>query len=306
MTAQHRIGRQLAGEVGPGIEAGQCRLRPRSFVLAGDKDGAIAVRVGERGRTPDPDSAVGQRQPGLVNACELRVEAVDGQRPLRVRVELGNIASAPPLELIFEQVEECVRASAESDHAGWRAGRLRADRHRSRPARLGDEQERITAGEPAERAELVSCNEHQARRDAAALEVVEHPTGRVGLVGQPDLDVLRVTRHLGIGEPGFDRAPFRQLDGLFEACEPCLVKSVLDRGQQLRDPRLRRLRPLRLRDQIDLSPVQALGDDLGPQTQRCQLDDGLRGSGVQGRLFLGRCPTALEEMDAVRFCSEHL
>ena len=219
-AAQQRIGWELSEEARPVVEGGERSLGPFALVRAGDEDGSFGSWMVEGGSASDADAAVGHGQQRFVDARELLIEAVDGQRPVRVCVHLGNVALPPPLELILQEREECVRAAAERDDAGWSAGRLGTDRNGGRSFRLGDEQQRITTRQPAERAELVTGDEHEPGADAASQEVVEYPARRVGLVRQADLDVLRVARHPCIGKAGVACGLLGDLDCLLRPSNP--------------------------------------------------------------------------------------
>jgi hypothetical protein len=87
---------------------------------------------------------------------------------------------------------------------------LRDDR---RAFGTGDEQERVATRQPAERPELVTCDENEPRSDAATRELAERPPRGVALVGEADLDVLGVAPHPGLRQAGRVRRVKRDLHG---------------------------------------------------------------------------------------------
>ena len=112
--------------------------------------------------------------------------------------------------------------------------------------------------------------------------------------------MLGVARHARIGQPGRARGRERDLDGVAETPEPRVTQTRLHRREQLTDPRLRRVGPLRLRDQVDLAPVQPPRDHRRGDTAAPKLGDGIRCSRVERRL-LRRCRLpAFDELEAVR------
>src|SRR5262245_66079736 len=74
---------------------------------------------------------------------------------------------------------------------------------------------------------------------------------------------------------------------------------LFDGSEQLVDSSLRRIGPFRLRDQVDLSPVQALGHDLGAKPSLGEARDDLGCSRIEGRLLLRRRLSALDQLGAV-------
>ena len=142
-----------------------------------------------------------------MHALQPRVEPFEDERPVGVAVDLGHVAAAAAFELVREYLEEDGRSAAELDNLRGSAVRLCSDRQRRRPGPLRDEQEGVAAGQAAERPELVAGDEDEAGPDPAALQLRERPAGGIGLVGEPDLDVLGVARHAGIGKPGSARRP---------------------------------------------------------------------------------------------------
>ena len=146
---------QLAVGAGTGIDAG----RPHA---------GIGGRVGEQRSAAGTEPAVRDREQRLVHPLQIRVEPVDGQRPVGGVVDVGYVAAAPPFQLVGQQREEPGRPAAEHGHPGRDAGRLRPDRHRHRPAGLRYQQRRVGTGYPADPAERGTGEQHQARRDTAA------------------------------------------------------------------------------------------------------------------------------------------
>ena len=95
-----------------------------------------------------PQPAVGERQQRLVHALEQRIDALDRQRPARIRVDDRQLAAPPALDLVLEQ-----------------------GRQQARGARTGA-------------AEAVAHDQHlpgaMPRRQSSS----QDPADRVGLVGQ--------------------------------------------------------------------------------------------------------------------------
>ena len=84
---------------------------------------------------------------------------------------------------------------------------------------------------------------------------------RVGLVGQSNLDVLHVARHLGVDEADFFGDALGELERFSDAAaEAGAAEARLGRGEELTDLALRRILPGRLRDEIDLAPVHPVED----------------------------------------------
>ncbi len=235
------------------------------------------------------DRAVRLREQRSVRALTLAVDAANGDRPRRVPVALGNGALATASQLVAKQRQERLRSPRHGDDPVRDAGRLGADGDRRRTRRLGHEHERVAAGQPAEGAELIPDDKHEAGTDPLPPEERRDPAAGVGLVGQPDLDVLRVARHPSLREPDLDRGPACELGRLGERADPVGGEASLDRLQQLGDARLGGICPLRLRDQVDLAPVQPLRDDLRPEALRAEaLHRQLRGSIERVLLGVGR------------------
>ena len=77
------------------------------------------------------------------------------------------------------------------------------------------------------------------------------------------------------------------VDGFAQPVESRRSQPTLDGDEQLADPRLRRVGPLRFRDQVDLATVETLRHDLRPESVRGEARDGCRRRSVE-RLLLGR------------------
>ena len=128
--------------------------------------------------------------------------AVDRDRPFRVAVELGHVPALPTLQLVGEHAREEGGAAADGMHVLRRAAWLGADRDDGRPQRSGHEEERIASRKAAEQSELVTRDQHEPlRRCRDAESSANDPVGRVALVGETDLDVLRIARHPRICQP---------------------------------------------------------------------------------------------------------
>ena len=130
----------------------------------------------------------------------------------------------------------------------------------TRAAPVTCEHQRVGARLAAERAHLVAAHEHLLGRHAERREPGEDLTGGVGLVGQPDLDVLRVRRHARVVEARAMSFRTRQLAHLVQRVDADRAQTGERGGQQLGDPRLRRVLPAGQRHQVELPPVQARRD----------------------------------------------
>src|SRR5512132_1013254 len=116
--------------------------------------------------------------------------------------------------------------------------------------------------------------------------------------------MLRVARNAWVGKTGRAGLADRDLDCVAEPPKSGCAQTALDRLEQLGDPRLRRVRPLGLRDQVDLSPVEPLRDDLRRDTAARKLGDGRGRRGVECNVLL-RCRLASQdEPEAVLVCLE--
>ena len=129
--------------------------------------------------------------------------------------------------------------------AGTPAGSTPTDATR-RAGGCVDQEPGVAAGKAAERPELVADDQDLLGRDAAPPQMREVPAGGVGLVGQADLDVLGVARHTRVREPGLGAAASPSSTAAAQPVEPMLAQPRFHRREQLADPRLRRVRPLRL------------------------------------------------------------
>jgi hypothetical protein len=233
-----------------------------------------------------------------VHALELGVDAGDRQRPARVVTDRGDCAAQAPLELVLENAKEELGAAAEPVHPGWDPRRLAADGDRDGAAGLRHEEKRVAPGEPSEWPELVAADQHGLGADPARPELGEDPMRGVGLVGEPDLDVLCVARHLRSFETCLTCGGLGKLDGLPQTGQAGGVQPQLDGGQERVDPRLGRIVPLGLRYQVDLAAVQALGDDLGPQAASGEGGNGCLGRPRERGILFGRRFAAMDEADA--------
>ncbi len=108
------------------------------------------------------------------------------------------------------------------------------------------------------------------------------------------------------GRPASRAACLGEHDRLLKAVQARLEETALDGVKELGDPRLRRIGPLGLRDEVDLPAVQALGDDLGPQPAGGERGDGALGGRVERGILLGRRLAALEQAHVLRICAEDL
>ena len=188
-----------------------------------------------------------------------------------IGAEGRQLALAAALQLVGEQAEEAGRPAGEVQHAVRNAVRLGADREGDRAVRGRDEHQRVGAGAAAERAQLVAGDQHLPAAQAAPAEPVEHVRGGMRLVCQADLQVLGVGGDAGVGQAGLAAAGERKLDRLRQAAvDPGLGETRLDRCEQPGQLGLRGLRPLGKRDQVDLAPVQPVGDEPGLEAPFCE------------------------------------
>ena len=86
------------------------------------------------------------------------IEPGDGHDPRRVLVDQWHSALLAPQNLIVEECDECDRAPAERNDPCGDAARLAADRDGRRARRLRYEQQRVAAGQAAQRPELVAAD----------------------------------------------------------------------------------------------------------------------------------------------------
>ena len=87
--------------------------------------------MGEGRAAGRSEPAVGDRQLRLSNALQHGVEALDGQRPGRIGVQLGEVAPASPGQLVPQDPEDGVGSTACDDARPYPV-RLDADGHRGR------------------------------------------------------------------------------------------------------------------------------------------------------------------------------
>ena len=179
-----------------------CKRGPdgtRQQTGAGYRRGVDAPTTND-GSVPGPSSsrcargagpAVGERAERLGRPLHRRRPPA-GQRPRpgrRRRVGTRRVPAAG--ELVVEQRERTapVRRRRCSDAARHAVGSTPTETTTAR-ASSGTSSERVAARDAAERAELVTADQDQPARDAPLREPARRPPARVGLVGEPDLDVL--------------------------------------------------------------------------------------------------------------------
>ncbi len=247
-----------------------------------------------------------ERHQRLGRPLRLTIEADHRDAPPRVAVDLGEVAVEPTAKLIPEHLGEARRPADEAGHARWHALRLDADGERRGARRLRDEQQRVAPGHPAERSELVADEQHQARSDPVAPEVGHRPARRVGLVGEPDLQVLGVARDARAGEAGIGAGRLRDADRLRERTDPRRTEASLDRFEELGDARLRWIAPGGEGDEVHLPAVEAPCHDLGGQPALAQPAHGEIRRGVEQRLLIGRRLSPPEEAGPIRADAEVL
>ena len=132
-------------------------------------------------------------------------------------------------------------------------------------------------------AELVAADQGQLGVDPQLPEFCEQRVGGIGLVGQPDLDVLGVARDLRVFETFGDCDLARELRDCDQAVDSGVAQPVLDGDEQLVDRGFRRVLPLGQGDEIDLSSVESLRDDLGLEPVRAQSGHDLLGGARRTR-----------------------
>ncbi|MEX2464619.1 MAG: hypothetical protein WD428_01965, partial [Gaiellaceae bacterium] len=140
-----------------------------------------------------------------MNALELWVEALDLERPGWIAVEVGDVATLAAEELVGQQLEEALRPAAERVDPAWRPGGLGSDGDCRGARCLRNEEQRVAPRQAAQGPELVPHHEDEAWADASPAELLEEPPSGIGLVGEPDLDVLRVARDPRIWKAGRTR-----------------------------------------------------------------------------------------------------
>jgi hypothetical protein len=161
--------------------------------------GSRSAMLGKQA-APCPQPAVPESELRLVHALQLGVELLHRKTPTRLRLEPRKLAALSALDRVLEQAQKGGRSTADVLDSAGNPGRRITNRDDRLLRRLGDEQQRVAAGEPAMLSEVVAGDEHRTRRNPSAPELRKDPVPRVRLVGQTDLDVLRVARHPRFGE----------------------------------------------------------------------------------------------------------
>ncbi len=118
--------------------------------------------------------------------------------------------------------------------------------------------------------------------------------------------MLRVARNAWVGKTGGASLADRDLDCVAEPRESGCAQTALDRLEQLGDPRLRRVQPLGLRNQVDLSPVEPLRNDLRRDAAPRELGDGRGRRRVECSVLLRGRLASEDEPEAVLVGLEHL
>ena len=235
----------------------------------------------------------------------LPINTFDRHRPGGVAIDHREAPLPAPLQLVLEQCAERRRPTAKWNDALRNASRLRSNGHERRARRLRNDHERVAALEVAERPKLVTDHEHEARADPALRQLLERPPRRIGLVRQSDLDVLRVRRDLRVREPGIPCSFQGDCRRSRERPDASTSQTPFDSRQQVGEPSLGRIGPCRLRDQVDLPPVQATRDNPGHESTGTQPIDRQLGRTVQLGLLLRGCLAAVDEVDAGAVDFEH-
>ena len=193
--------------------------------------------------------------------------SVDHERPGRIAVDVRNVAAPAPLELVGQHVDETLRPAAER-----RSRRRECRSARRRPRRPSHGRFRATSrneslpGRPPSGPNSSPATSTKPGADPAPAQLVEEPARGVGLVGEPDLDVLRVARHARVRQARSSAALRRELDRLAKTAEARLA-AVVPRPP----PSSSAIRAFGgsahsgLGDQVDLPSVQALRHDRGAQ-----------------------------------------
>ena len=155
--------------------------------------------------------------------------------------------------------------------AVWNALRLRPHRNEAGAGGLRHEQPGVASGHPTERTELVADYEYETRSDPHRGQRRQDPPRRVAFVGQPHLHMFGVGRDAGTGQAYLSGCSFRQGHDLGQTIgDAGVVEPLLHRLQQLADELLGRSRPFRLRDEVDLAAVQAIGHDRAAEALACE------------------------------------
>ena len=189
--------------------------------------------------------------------------------------------------LVVEKIGEGIGSPGEPDDILGQPARLYADRDLRRHGGCLDQHERVAPWKPRNHAELVAADEHHMGADASTMKIGEQPASGVGFVREPDLHVFDIARDPRIAQAGVQCGLLGDRGDTVEPGETTREQALFDRREQLSDPRLGRIRPLRLRNQVDLSPVQPVRDDLRAETVLGEPGDRRAGRCGQ-RLVLGR------------------
>ena len=254
------------------VQSGACASSvsaPSPVVDAGEQDPRRRGRMGEERCAARPEPAVGEREHRLVHALQPRVDALDDERPVGVVVHLGHVAAAAPLELVREQLEEALRAAAELEHtpAGTPSARRRPRQPSPWPPPGRAAASRCPAGRRAART-------RRRRRARARRRFPCAPAPRTSQRAESALSVRPISTCLaslvtrGSARPavaGGLRSRARRPRS--RPARPAPRSRSSTAASSSRDPRLRRIGPLRLGDQVDLAPVQPLRDDLRRATR---------------------------------------
>ena len=165
--------------------------------------------LGVRGRSTLPRVP---SRPSASVSSDSCTRSSSGSTPSIASVHAGSLdddrqlAAPAARDLVLEHGRERIRAAAEPRHARGHAAGLDADRDRRRALRSPTSSCESLPGQAAERPELVAGDQHLARARSPRRHSSAHdPPGRVGLVGEADLDVLGVAGHAWIGETGLRR-----------------------------------------------------------------------------------------------------
>ncbi len=157
-------------------------------------------RLLRRAAHGQPGGTRGEQRLG--DAVAQRVGAGLDDGPRRVGVDRPARAGGRAAQLVVEQLQEARRTPTEPPDAVRHARGLDAHRDDDGAGGLGHEHHRVAATHAAERPELVTGHQKQARADPHPPPAREQRPHRVGLVGETDLDVLGVARDPRVGQPG--------------------------------------------------------------------------------------------------------
>ena len=164
--------------------------------------------------------------------------------------------------------------------------RLDADRDHGGPGQLRDQHQRVAARHASDGTELVAGDQDQPAGDPPGRQPGGRPPGRVGLVGQPHLDVLAVTRDPGVDQAGLTGPGLGEADDLRQPGDPGPPQPGGDRLEQTADVRLGRVGPRRLGDEVDLAPVEPFGHHPGLEAPLVELPDDHLGGPVERSVLL--------------------